>query len=233
VNERFRFDLEHAARAGAESAVGGADEVGRGAIAGPLVAAAVTFDYAGFRAADYEALDRVNDSKQLSRECRERLYSEILLRARQVACVACAPGSIDGRGLQVCNLGALAEALRRLRPAPPVLFVDGMRLGDGAPAHQVIIGGDGLSAAVAAASIVAKVTRDRLMTALHELYPEWGFAEHVGYGTSRHHDAIAAHGICALHRRSFHSVAYRQLELGLGGGPHVEGAGTPSGDPAP
>jgi ribonuclease HII len=215
VNERFRFDLQQAAAAGVPPVVGGADEAGRGAIAGPLVAAAVAFDYSCFRDDDFVVLDDVNDSKRLTRERREELYVEILLRARQTVSVACAPLSIDGRGLQVCNLDALAEALARLQPAPAVLLVDGMRLGEDAPAHRVIIGGDGLSAAVAAASIIAKVTRDRLMCALHDIYPQWGFAEHVGYGTAGHHEAIASHGICALHRRSFQSVAYRQLDLDL------------------
>jgi ribonuclease HII len=92
----------------------------------------------------------------------------------------------------------------------------------------VIIGGDGLSAAVAAASIVAKVTRDRLMCALHDLYPQWGFPEHVGYGTAGHHEAIACHGICALHRRSFQSFDYRQLDLGL-----LTESAEPQGRPAP
>jgi ribonuclease HII len=233
VNERFRFDLEQAAAAGAGPQVGGADEAGRGAIAGPLMAAAVTFDYTCFTQDDYAALDGVNDSKRLTRRRREELYVEILLRAGQVVCVACCPISIDGRGLQVCNLDALAEALRRLQPPPPVLLVDGMRLGAGAPAHRVVVGGDGLSAAIAAASIVAKVTRDRLMTALHQLYPQWGFSEHVGYGTAGHHEAIACHGICMLHRRSFQSVAYRQLDLGLASSPGgTEGARSPD-DPAP
>jgi ribonuclease HII len=227
MSDRFRFDLRQAEAAGAGLVVGGADEAGRGALAGPLVAAAVAFDYSRFRDEDYDALHGVNDSKRLTRERREELYGEILLRARQSVSIGCAPLSIDGRGLQVCNLGALAEALARLDPSPDVLLVDGMRLGDGAPPHRVVVGGDGLSAAIAAASIVAKVTRDRLMRALHELYPQWGFAEHVGYGTVGHHDAIACHGICDLHRRSFQSVAYRQLDLGLETG----GAGTQR-DPA-
>jgi len=231
VNERFLFDLERATAAGAAPVVGGADEAGRGAIAGPLVAAAVAFDYSLFDDDDYAALADVHDSKRLTRHRRGQLYDEILLRARQTVCVACAPASIDGRGLQACNVGALAEALRRLQPAPPVLLVDGMKLPPGSPPHEVVVGGDGLSAAVAAASIVAKVTRDRLMAALHDLYPAWGFADHVGYGTARHHDAIAVHGVCALHRRSFQSVAYRQLDLGLwtaeaaGAGPAAGGSG--------
>jgi len=211
--ERFLFDRERAAAAGV-SIVGGADEAGRGALAGPLVAAAVAFDYGRWRDDDEAALAALDDSKRLDRRCREELYGEILCRARRVVCVARAPSAIDGHGLHVCNLEALAEALRRLDVGRCVLLVDGLTPAEGAPPCEVVIGGDHLSAAVAAASVIAKVTRDRVMRHLHELYPEWGFADHVGYATESHHAAIAAHGLCVLHRRSFRSVAYRQLELG-------------------
>lgn len=213
MNPRFRFDLDQARDAGCAAVVAGADEAGRGALAGPLVAAAVCFDYRDWKPRDYAVLARVDDSKKLAPAVREGLFGEVLLRARQVVVAACAPASIDGRGLHVCNKEALATALDGLEPAPPVVLVDGFALGEQAPAHQRLIGGDGRSAAVAAASIVAKVTRDRLMRRLHEQYPDWGFDEHVGYATPAHHDAIARHGVCVLHRTSFQSVAYRQLDL--------------------
>ena len=215
MNARFRFDLDQTRDAGCAAIVAGADEAGRGALAGPLVAAAVCFDYRGWKRRDYAALERVDDSKKLAPPVREGLYGEVLLRARQVVVTACAPSSIDGRGLHVCNKEALAAALAGLQPAPQIVFVDGFALGEAAPLHRRLIGGDGRSAAVAAASIVAKVTRDRVMRRLHEQYPEWGFDEHVGYATPAHHDAIARHGVCVLHRTSFQSMAYRQLDLGF------------------
>lgn len=212
-NDRFCFDRERAAAAGV-SIVGGADEAGRGALAGPLLTAAVAFDYGRWSEPDEEALAALDDSKRLDRGRREELYGEILRRALRVVCIARSPAAIDTCGLHVCNLEALAEALRRLDAGPCVLLVDGLTPAASAPPCEVVIGGDGRSAAIAAASIVAKVTRDRVMCHLHERYPEWGFAGHVGYATESHHAAIAAHGLCVLHRRSFRSVAYRQLELG-------------------
>ncbi len=215
MNERFRFDLECAERHALPPVVGGADEAGRGALAGPLVAAAVCFDYRRFAEDDYGALAAVHDSKRLAPADREHLYTDILARASAVACVAYAAPRIDERGLHVCNLWALRRALEGLAPRPALLFVDGMRPAEGVPDCEVLVGGDGRSAAAAAASIVAKVTRDRVMTRMHDVYPQWGFCGHVGYATSAHHDAIASYGVCALHRLSFRSVAYRQLDLGL------------------
>jgi len=209
MNPRFVHDLER----GGGRPVGGADEAGRGCLAGPLVAAAVCFEYQGWSDGDYELLERLDDSKKLTRGARAALYGRVISRAHQVAVVACAAQSIDRRGLQACNIGALETALGLLSPPPETVFVDGYALSDDAVPHERLIGGDGRSAAVAAASIVAKVTRDRLMAALHERWPQWGFDRHVGYASAEHHRAILEHGLCELHRRSFASVAYRQLEL--------------------
>jgi len=211
VNHLFAFDLQEVAGQGLRACVAGADEAGRGALAGPLVAAAVCFDYTAWADADFDALDGLNDSKQLCRERREELLADIVPRAAQLAVVTRAPASIDQRGLHVCNMEALAAALRALVPPPAVALVDGFALSLCTVPHRAVVGGDGRSAAVA--SILAKVTRDRLMCALHADYPQWGFEEHVGYATPGHHAAILRHGICALHRRSFNSVAYQQLEL--------------------
>ena len=104
-------------------------------------------------------------------------------------------------------------------PAPDVALVDGFPLPDCAREHRAVVGGDHLSAAIAAASIVAKVTRDRVMRGLHESYPAYGFDSHVGYATAVHQAAICEHGVCELHRLSFASVAYQQLGLGLGASP--------------
>jgi ribonuclease HII len=209
MNERFAFDLEHAGRA----LVAGADEAGRGSLAGPIVAAAVCLDYAALGDDDFAALDRLTDSKQLPRDEREALFGEVLARARQVAVVACSSTSIDERGLHRCNLAALGAALECLAPRPLIAFVDGFRVPSCAVEHEALIRGDTRSAAVAAASVVAKVTRDRVMLRLHEQYPDYGFDRHVGYATPEHQEMITLHGVCRLHRLSFDAVAYRQLGL--------------------
>jgi len=210
MNARFAFDLE---RGG--GLVAGADEAGRGCLAGPLVAAAVCFDYAALTDADFEALERLNDSKRLTREARETLYGIVIGRARQVAVVACSAPSIDERGLHRCNLRALGAALECLEPRPDRAFVDGFAVPDCTVPHEALIGGDTRSAAVAAASVIAKVTRDRVMRRLDEQYPAYGFARHVGYATAEHQEMITRHGVCHLHRRSFDAVSYRQLGLGV------------------
>ena len=213
ANERFAFDL---AAAGAEgAAVAGADEAGRGCLAGPLSVAAVCLDYAALGEADRAALSGLDDSKRLTRPRREALYDEIVRLARQVVVLLVSPATIDRDGLHRCNLRALARAIERLDPAPDVALVDGFRLPECGREHRGVVGGDRLSAAVAAASIVAKVTRDRVMYGLHESYPMYGFDSHVGYATAVHQAAICAHGVCELHRLSFASAAYRQLGLGL------------------
>jgi ribonuclease HII len=209
VNERFAFDLDLAGHV----TVAGADEAGRGCLAGPLVAAAVSFDYAAMDDADFAALDGLDDSKRVPKARRAALYDEILRRARQVVIVCCSAGTIDREGLHRCNLAALARAVEGIAPAPGVTLVDGFPLPGCRRAHLAVVGGDGRSAAIAAASVVAKVTRDRLMRRLHLSHPQYGFDRHVGYATAAHRDAIAVHGVCELHRLSFASAAYRQLGL--------------------
>jgi len=211
--ERIAFDL---AAAGADGlAVAGADEAGRGCLAGPLAAAAVCLDYAALDRAARRTLAGLDDSKRLTRLRREELYTHIMRLARQVVVVFASPATIDREGLHRSNLKALASALERLDPSPDVALVDGFPLPGCGCAHRAVVGGDHLSAAVAAASIVAKVTRDRVMRGLHESYPLYGFDSHVGYATPAHQAAICEHGVCELHRRSFASVAYQQLGLGL------------------
>jgi ribonuclease HII len=211
VNPRFAYDLQR----GSGGAVAGADEAGRGCLAGPLVAAAVAFDYSRWADADFVALEALNDSKKLTRVRREELFAGVVARARRLAVVSCSPASIDGRGLHKCNLQALDRALTLLGPFEGPVFVDGFALRGSVVPHEALVGGDGRSAAVAAASIVAKVTRDRLMIALHERYPHYGFERHVGYSCPEHRQAIAEHGVSVLHRLSFASVAYQQLDLEL------------------
>jgi ribonuclease HII len=208
----FRHDRELGVRY-----VCGADEAGRGCLAGPLVAAGVLFDLERLTLSDRRALSALNDSKQHDPEARAALYPVVLRTAVRVRVVSrCAPG-IDDRGLHRTNLAALRDALRAVSAGLPhddvICLSDGFPVGDcGAPARAVV-GGDATSAVIAAASIVAKVSRDRFMHRADARHPGWDFAEHVGYSTPEHREAIRRRGVSPLHRLSFQSTAYQQLEL--------------------
>ncbi len=194
--------------------VAGADEAGRGCLAGPLVAAAVLFDTERLRREDIRALARLNDSKMQSPALRAELYPVILRAAARVSIVSrCAPG-IDARGLHVTNLAALREALRNVACEGAVCLSDGFSLGEIGYEHRAVIKGDSTSAAIAAASVLAKETRDRYMRRVDERNPGWGFAQHVGYASPEHRSAIERFGVTPLHRLSFQSAAYQQLTLG-------------------
>jgi ribonuclease HII len=192
----------------------GADEVGRGCLAGPLVAAAVLFDLDALGPRDVRALTALNDSKQHTAATRELLYP-VVMRTAAKACVVsrCAPG-IDERGLHRTNLHALRDALRRVTAAHPgevLCLVDGFRVAPFEREQRAIVNGDATSAVIAAASILAKVSRDRFMHRADERHPGWRFAAHVGYSTPEHRDAIKRQGVSPLHRLSFASAAYRHL----------------------
>jgi ribonuclease HII len=203
--------------------VAGCDEAGRGSLAGPLVAAAVLIDYETLSLSDRRALGGLHDSKQMSREEREQLYPKVLLAATKVSvAVRCVRG-IDGRGLHNTNIEALSTTLERVACEGATCLVDGFRLPGCGVAHQPVVDGDATSAAIAAASVIAKVSRDRYMHGAEAAYPGWGFEENVGYSTPEHRDAIAQNGISILHRRSFASVAYRQLALDGALPPELEG----------
>lgn len=192
----------------------GADEAGRGSLAGPLVAAAVLLDYGTLGRVKRRSLAGLDDSKRKTPEERERLYPEVIAAAACVAVTARCAAGIDARGLHVTNLAALADCLRRVAVGGAACLVDGFSLPDLALDHEAVVGGDARSAVIAAASVVAKVTRDRYMRRADGVYPGWRFAEHVGYSTPAHREAIVSNGLCELHRRSFASIAYSQLELG-------------------
>jgi ribonuclease HII len=194
--------------------VAGADEAGRGCLAGPLVAAAVLFDFERLGPRDVRALGALNDSKQHSPEAREALYPVVLRTATQVAVVSRCARGIDDRGLHRTNLAALRQALLRVARPGCLLLSDGFAVGD-LQGHdgRAIVDGDATSAAIAAASIVAKVTRDRFMHRADTLHPGWEFAAHVGYSTPEHREAIQRLGVSPLHRLSFQSTAYQQLAL--------------------
>jgi ribonuclease HII len=196
--------------------VAGADEAGRGSLAGPLVAAAVLFDLERLTLAERRSLCRLNDSKQHTAEMREELYPLVLRAAGRVAIVSRSVREIDERGLHVTNLDALRCALLRVaspfRPGT-VCLVDGFRVADLGIEQRAVIDGDCRSAAIAAASVLAKVTRDRYMRRAAEHHPGWEFETNVGYSTPEHRAAIRERGISPIHRLSFQSIAYQQLAL--------------------
>ncbi len=155
------------------------------------MAAAVVFDYSS---APFRGLERLTDSKLMTREARETAYPLVLQRAARVSCVAFSPATIDRVGLHRCNLAALCTALDSLAGEYSLAVVDAFDLKRPELNARAIIGADYKSAAVAAASVVAKVVRDRLMRSLAVEYPEYGFEEHVGYATGRHREALRVHG---------------------------------------
>jgi len=190
--------------------VAGADEVGRGSLAGPLTAAAVVLDLDRLRGSRARALAGLRDSKQLDSAARERLLPGVLALSELVVVETIPAGEIDRCGLHKANLQALERALRACIPLAEVCLVDGFSLGPDAPPHTPIVGGDGKSAAIACASIVAKVTRDRMMRRLDAVYPAYGFAAHVGYITGAHSAAVRRYGPSAVHRLSFRAACYEQ-----------------------
>jgi ribonuclease HII len=194
--------------------VAGADEAGRGCLAGPLVAAAVLIDYECLSRSDRRALGGLHDSKQMTEERRLEMFPRVLRAATRVSVIVRSAAGIDRRGLHVTNIEALSVALERLDPpAGAACLSDGFPLPRCTVAHRAVVEGDGTSAAIAAASVIAKVTRDRYMHRAAAQHPGWGFDEHVGYSTPEHRQAIEQIGISPLHRRSFQSVAYSQLSL--------------------
>ncbi|MEX0621162.1 MAG: ribonuclease HII [Solirubrobacterales bacterium] len=189
--------------------VAGTDEAGRGCLAGPIVAAAVLFDRECLESFGSGRLATLNDSKRMTARARERLLPEILRCASRVTIVMRSARYIDAAGLQVSNIECLAEALNGLGEIEGVTrLVDGFRLPESNPDHHKLIKGDSKSAAVAAASVVAKVSRDRCMVRAGERYPEYGFEGHKGYASEAHREAIVRHGPSLIHRMSFNSASY-------------------------
>jgi ribonuclease HII len=193
--------------------VAGADEAGRGCLAGPLVAAAVLFDYERLSLTDLRSLSALNDSKQHTAEMREVLYPRVLRAAVKVSITSRCVRGIDERGLHKTNLAALSDTLRRVGVEGCLCLSDGFPVPPTGFSQRPVVGGDATSAAIAAASVIAKVTRDRLMHRMEERFPGWEFATHVGYSTPEHRAAIEKLGVSPLHRLSFQSMAYQQLAL--------------------
>jgi len=179
--------------------VAGLDEAGRGPLAGPVVAAAVILP----RRCQLAGL---NDSKQLTEMERERLYDEIRQRAVGIGVGQASEREIDAINILEATRLAMSRAIQALPAMPDYLLLDAIELSAVSLPQRAIIKGDTLSVSIAAASIVAKVTRDRLMGDYHRQYPQYNFQAHKGYGTAEHLRMLAAHGPCAIHRRSFRPV---------------------------
>ncbi len=178
------------------------------------MAAAVLFDFDRLRDADVRALAALNDSKRQTPASRAELYPVIMRVAARVSIVSrCAPG-IDSRGLHVTNLAALREALMAVGRDGCICLSDGFAVAPVGFEQRAVIRGDATSAAIAAASVIAKETRDRYMRRVDGRFPGWGFAQHVGYAAPEHRSAIERFGVTPLHRMSFQSAAYQQLALG-------------------
>lgn len=180
--------------------VAGVDEVGRGPLAGPVVAACVVFPQDFF-------LPEVNDSKKVTAKKRERLFDQILDTAREVGIGIVGEETIDRMNILNASLKAMWKAVKELKNAPEFVLVDGNQRIPNLPLPQMpVIKGDSKSLSIAAASIVAKVIRDRIMFNCHRKYPEFSFAAHKGYATRAHVEALQAFGPCEIHRRSFKLV---------------------------
>ena len=188
--------LENAARRWGFYRVAGCDEVGRGCLAGPVVAGAVILD-------PDRHIPGLADSKMLPSAERERLYDVITRRALAWAVAAAAPTEIDEVNIHRASLAAMRRALLSIAPLPDLVLVDAFRIPDLCIAQRAVLHGDRRCSAIAAASIVAKVTRDREMRAHHAADPRYGYDRHKGYATADHLAAVARYGYSTLHRRSF------------------------------
>ncbi len=180
--------------------VAGVDEAGRGCWAGPVVAAAVILP-CGWGPVD------LDDSKKLSAARREALCGEIRTSALSWGACAVSAAEIDRVNILQATLQAMARSLHKLRGTPDLVLVDGLQVPDGPWTCEPVVKGDGTSACIAAASILAKVFRDRVMTVWDQKYPAYGFAAHKGYGAARHQAGLEAHGPCAIHRFSYKPIA--------------------------
>ena len=178
------------------TAVAGVDEAGRGPLAGPVVAAAVIFDHDVY-------IEGINDSKKLTEKNREIKYGEIQQRALDVGIGMVTETEIDRINILQASLKAMRMAIGRLSVRPDHILIDGNVLPEKFYPQTAIVKGDQICFSIAAASIVAKVTRDRMMIEYDTLYPEYGFARHKGYGTKKHLEAIHQFGPCPIHRKSF------------------------------
>ncbi|MBS3849336.1 ribonuclease HII [Devosia litorisediminis] len=202
-------DYSHEAELKARGAriVAGVDEAGRGPLAGPVVVAAVVLDPDAIPAG-------LNDSKKLNQEQREALFEHVVASALAISVVVAPPSIILSHNIRGATLWGMAQAACGLSIRPDRVLIDGRDVPMGLPCDgMALIGGDGRSVSIAAASIVAKVTRDRMCAIMDCDAPAFGFAGHKGYGTARHMTALSEHGPCRHHREAFGPVAQARLRL--------------------
>lgn len=190
------YDFEHEKHAQGYKYICGVDEVGRGPLAGPVFAAAVILPE------DYE-IDGVNDSKKLSEKKREKLFDEIIEHALAYSIKSCDNFTIDDINILAATMQTMKNAVDSLTIKPDIVFVDGNRLPELDIPAEYVIHGDAVSASIAAASILAKVSRDRFMYEMDKKYPEYDFAKHKGYGTKLHYEKLREFGPCEIHRLTF------------------------------
>jgi ribonuclease HII len=190
--------------------VAGIDEAGRGACAGPLVVASCVL-----RPGDARRLDGLTDSKLLTERARERMYDLVLARAVDYAIVVIPPAEVDARGVHVANIEGMRRAIARLATHPGYILVDGFRVAGLTAPSMPVVKGDQAVACVAAASVLAKVTRDRIMVDLHQDLPQYGFDEHKGYCTPEHAAALDDHGPTVEHRWSYVNVVAAAVRHGM------------------
>lgn len=200
----YRYD--EALREAGARIIAGIDEAGRGPLAGPVVAAAVILRR-------MEAFDGLRDSKKVPQNERERLFWELLCRAVDIGVGIVDAVTIDRINILNATKSAMTMAVGDLSTKPDLLVIDAVKLNSAGINQVSIIKGESRSASIAAASIIAKVVRDRIMEHYEEIYPEYGFARHKGYATGLHLNRIAQHGPCPIHRKSFNKVLSLQLPL--------------------
>lgn len=190
------YDFEHEKHAQGYKYICGVDEAGRGPLAGPVFAAAVILPE------DYE-IDGVNDSKKLSEKKREKLFDEIIEHALAYSIKSCDNFTIDDINILAATMQTMKNAVDSLTIKPDIVFVDGNCLPELDIPAEYVIHGDAVSASIAAASILAKVSRDRFMYEMDKKYPEYDFAKHKGYGTKLHYEKLREFGPCEIHRLTF------------------------------
>ncbi len=195
---RPTFDIERSELENIGGPIAGVDEAGRGPWAGPVVAAAVVLD-------PHEFPEGLDDSKQLSEGKRETLF-DIIMQTADVGVGIADVARIDRDNILAATMWAMAEAVRGLAIPPRLTLIDGNRAPNLPGLTRTIIKGDAISISISAASIIAKVTRDRMMIKMGSTHPGYGFEKHKGYGTKVHHDALAKLGVCEHHRKSFKPI---------------------------
>jgi ribonuclease HII len=209
-----RLEFERALWEKKLTRVAGVDEAGRGPLAGPVVAAAAILPPQWAQSGLPRELEGLNDSKQLTKKQREKFFA-VLTSCGEVkfAIAQTDAAQIDEINILQATHRTMNEALAKLNPQPQHALVDGRAVKTMRVPQTAIVGGDARSYSIAAASVLAKVARDRLMLEFHQQWPAYGFAEHKGYGTAKHLAAIAAHGACPIHRKSFAPLKLAEAKL--------------------